>query len=100
VRIFHSSPAAGSVDIYVVGTGEAIDGLTPNFTAVEFGADTGYVPLAPGSYDVVVTPTGETLPAIPRTPIMVAGGGIYTAIAADAIGGGAPVGLILADDFP
>ncbi len=99
VRIFHGSPAAGSVDIYVVGTGEAIDGLTPNFTAVEFGADTGYVPLAPGSYDVVVTPTGDTLPAIPRTPITVAGGGIYTAIAADAIGGGAPVGLILADDF-
>lgn len=99
VRIFHGSPAAGSVDIYVVGTGEAIDGLTPNFTAVEFGGDTGYVALAPGSYDVVVTPAGDTLPAIPRTPITVVGGGIYTAIAADAIGGGAPVGLILADDF-
>jgi len=44
-------------------------------------------------------PTGTKTPAIGPAAISVAGGGIYTAIARDAAGGGAPLGLILIDDF-
>lgn len=100
VRIFHSSPAAGDVDIYVVGTGDPIDGLTPDFAAVPFGAETGYVPLAPGGYDVHVTEAGDqTMPVLPVVAVTLDAGGIYTAIAVDAAGGGEPVGLVLADDF-
>ncbi len=100
VRIFHSSPAAGDVDIYVVGTGDPIDGLTPNFAGVPFGAETGYVPLAPGGYDVYVTEAGDqSMLVLPVVAVNLDAGGIYTAIAVDAAGGGEPVGLVLADDF-
>ncbi|XOV83605.1 MAG: DUF4397 domain-containing protein [bacterium] len=100
VRIFHSSPAAGEVDIYVVGSGDPIDGLTPDFAAVPFGAETGYVSLAPGAYDVHVTEAGDqTMPVLPVVAVTLEAAEIYTAIAVDAAGGGEPVGLVLADDF-
>ena len=100
VRIFHGSPTAGEVDIYVVAPGADIANETPAFTAVPLGAETGYVPLAAGDFDVVVTPTGTTdAAAIGPVTISVAAGGIYTAIARDEVGGGTPLGLILLDDF-
>ena len=47
---------------------------------------------------MTVTPTGTTTAAIAAT-IDIANGGVYTAIARDAEGGGTPLGLILLDDF-
>lgn len=98
VRIVHGSPSAGEVDIYVVEPGADIAAATPAFSAVPLRAETGYVSLAPDSYDVVVTPTGTTDVAIYQ-PITVEAGGVYTAVARDATGGGGPLGLILMDDF-
>jgi hypothetical protein len=57
------------------------------------------VSLAAGSYDVVVTPTGSRTPAIGPARITVGNGGVYTIAARDAAGGGAPLGVILLDDF-
>jgi uncharacterized protein DUF4397 len=99
VRVIHGSPAAGNVDIYVVGAGTSIDNVEPNFPNTAFFFDSGYVSLAPGSYDVVITAPGDKMPAIPVAAITVDSGGIYTAIASDSLGGGAPVILTLADDF-
>ena len=99
VRLVHASPSAGEVDIYVVEPGASIDGAQPAFTAVAFGAETGFVPLAPGSYDVTITPTGTTDAAIGPVALSVEAGGIYTAAARDAAGGGTPLGLILLDDL-
>ena len=99
VRLVHASPSAGEVDIYVVEPGASIDDADPAFTAVPLGADTGYVPLAAGSYDVVVTPTGSKDAAIGPVAIDVEAGRIYTAAARDAAAGGAPLSLILLDDF-
>ncbi len=99
VRIVHGSPAAGEVDIYVTAPGTDISTVDPAFTAVPFRADTGYVPLAAGDYEVTVTPTGTTDAAIGPAAITVEAGGVYTAVARDAAGGGAPLGLILFDDF-
>ncbi len=99
VRIFHASPAAGNVDIYVVGPGASIDDVDPDLGNVPFFTASDYISLAPGAYDVVITAPGSKVPALPRAAINVAGGGIYTAIASDAAGGGAPVSLTLADDF-
>lgn len=99
-RIVHGSPSAGLVDIYVVEFGTDIADLDPDYANVEFLQETGYVSLQAGvSYDVIVTAPGSKTPAIPVATIAAEAGGIYTAIAADATGGGAPIGLILADDL-
>lgn len=99
VRILHASPTAGAVDLYVLAPGASLATATPAFTNVPFKADTGYVSLAAGSYDVVVTPTGTRTPAIGPARVTVANGGIYTIAARDAAGGGVPLGVILLDDF-
>ncbi|MEM6709919.1 MAG: DUF4397 domain-containing protein [Pseudomonadota bacterium] len=108
VRIIHASPSAGDVDIFVVEPGTDItmpdeDGedIAPNFAGVAFEASTGYVSLEPGMYDVIVTAEDDEdrMAVIGPATITVEAGGIYTAAARDAAGGGAPFGLILFDDF-
>lgn len=99
LRIIHGSPTAQNVDIYLVEPGASLDGATPALTDVAFKADTDFLSIAEGSYDVVVTPTGSTDAAIGPATITLTAGGIFTAIAVDGEGGGAPLGLILLDDF-
>ena len=98
VRVFHASPTAQNVDIYVTAVGADISTLDPAIPSVPFNANTGFLELPAGDYDVTVTPAGTKTAAIGPASICIANGGIYTAIAIDAEGGGAPLGLILADD--
>ncbi len=101
LRIVHASPSAGPVDIYLVEPGADIgaDDVTPALTNVPFLADSGYLSVAAGDYEVVVTPTGSTTAAIGPAAIILAAGGIYTVAARDEAGLGTPLGLILLDDF-
>jgi len=57
--------------------------VSPAFSSVPFLADTGFVSLAPGTYDVTVTLAGDTTPAIQVEGLVVAGGDVLTAIARD-----------------
>lgn len=99
VRIIHASPTAQDVDIYVTEQGADITNIEPTFPGVPFKANTGFVSLAAGAYDVTVTAAGSKMPAIGPAAITVNAGSIYTAIARDAVGGGGPLNLILLDDF-
>ena len=99
VRIVHGAPSAGLVDIYVTEVGADINVLEPVFSGVDFLVETGYVGLAEGSYDVTVTVAGTKTAAIGPATISVSAGGVYTAVARDAVGGGGPFNLILLDDF-
>jgi len=64
-----------------------------------FQADTDFLSVAPGDYDVVVTPAGSKTAAIGPATISLSASGIYTTVARDVVGGGTPLGLILLDDF-
>jgi hypothetical protein len=99
VRIVHAAPSAGAVDVYVTAPGASIATAAPALTNVPVRAESGYLSLAAGSYDVTVTPTGTKTAAIGPATITVANGGVYTAAARDAPGGSAPFGLRLLDDF-
>jgi hypothetical protein len=98
IRLVHGSTLAGNVDIYVTANSD-ISAASPAFSNVAFKAETGYVPLTPGSYVVTVTPTGTKTAAIGPLRLELAGNKIYTAVARDGVGRSAPLGLIVLDDF-
>lgn len=106
VRIVHASTVADGlspqgVDIYVTAPGTDIADVDPTLEDVAFRANTGFLELAPGDYEVTVTVADDKAPAIPTTPISIQGGNVYTAIARDpdpaVLNDG--LGLILMDDF-
>ena len=99
VRIVHASPSAGNVDLYVLAPGTALATAAPAFTNVAFKADTGYVDLAAGTYEVSVTPTASKTAAIGPVSITLENGGVYTVAARDAAGGGTPLSVIPLDDL-
>ena len=99
VRIVHASPTAQDVDIYVTEVGVDINDAEPTLAAVPFKANTGYLNLPAGDYDVTVVPTGTKDIAIGPVTISVADGGVYTAIARDPLPGEMEFGVIVTDDF-
>lgn len=98
VRIVHGSPTAGNVDIYVAAPSTDINTINPTFANVPFKANTGYVGLAGGTYEVSVTPAGAKTPVAIFATLPVANGDIFTVIARDNAGGGAPLGLLVEDE--
>jgi len=110
VRIIHASVTAASldpdtVDIYVTAPGTDIsdESVTPTLAGVPYLANTGYLAVAGGTYDITVTVSGSRTPAIgPLTDVTIEDGGVYTIIARDALPGDAAtdLGVILIDEFP
>ena len=93
VRLVHASTLAANVDIYVVAAGASIANATPAFSDVPFKADTGYVSLAAGEYDVIITPTGTKTEAI-KASLAFENGKVYTAVARDGVNLTTPLGVI------
>ena len=102
IRLFHGSPDAGDVDIYVTTDGDIAD-VSPAFAQVAYNAEmlneTGYVSLAEGDYYITVTPAGTKEAAIETGMITLVAGGIYTAVAVNGSNDGDAPQLILQDDF-
>ena len=102
VRIFHASPDASSVDIYVTADGD-ISAVSPNFAGVTFTTpmltETGYVELPAGDYVVTVTGAGSKDAAIETGVLSLEVNRVYTAIAIDGLMAGDGPTLITADDL-
>jgi len=79
IRVVHAAPAAPDVDVYVDNSK-----LLTNF---QFGQVTGYVPLAAGSHQIAVTPTGQPpSAAVIKQQVTVNAGTNYTVAAVGAQG--------------
>ena len=98
LNIAHASYSAGNVDIYLTATDDISD-ATPALSDVAFKATSGALSIAAGDYVVSVTPHDSKTVAIGPLPVSLMASGIYSVAAVDNMGGGAPLGVILMDDF-
>ncbi|QYK01695.1 DUF4397 domain-containing protein [Shewanella psychrotolerans] len=98
LNVAHASYSAGNVDIYLTPSDDISEAM-PALTDVPFMTASGSLSITPGDYVVSVTPTGTKTVAIGPLNISLAAGGLYGVAAVDGQGGGAPLGVILMDDF-
>lgn len=94
VRLVHGSSLAGPVDIYVLPAGAVLVDQMPAFSDVPFKAETGYVPLAAGAYDVIITPANDPATQAIKASVELEAGGVYTAIARDGVNLTTPLNVI------
>ncbi|MBQ1783221.1 MAG: DUF4397 domain-containing protein [Gammaproteobacteria bacterium] len=96
VRVIHAASRAPAVDVYVTATTD-ISTAEPVLSAVPFEMASGYLSVAPGTYQVTVTVAGDrNAVAIGPAEVSVTAGGIFTAVAHN---NGEGFGLLLMDDF-
>ncbi|MEM8817700.1 MAG: DUF4397 domain-containing protein [Pseudomonadota bacterium] len=100
LRVIHGSPSAGPVDLYVVdSTITDISNVEPFAEDIPFLFNSTYLELAPGTYNVYITPADSKTIVIPAEGLPLDAAGIYTAIARDPVASSTDFGLILLDDF-
>ena len=104
VRVVHMSPTAGNVDVFVTTVGADLSAATPTLANVPYKGVSGYLTLAPGTYQVRVVPAG-TAPAqrasnvaINVPSLALVGGTGRTIVAADNNVGGAPLRAFVLTD--
>ena len=88
--------------------GESIDDFVPSIRNLVFQFDAGYSLLPAGDFEITTTDFEITATVagdpsqvlIPTTAVTLNSGGVYTYIARDAAGGGAPLEWIALTDNP
>lgn len=100
LRLVHASPSAGLVDIYITEPNRDITATTfdPTISNVAFEANTGYLEVAAGNYQVRITLAGTKAVAIDTGPLTLDAGQVRTAFAVDPAPGSADFGVILLPD--
>ena len=99
VRAIHGAPGAPSVDIYVTAPGADLETTIPLLVSVEFGDVADYIEAPAGDYQVRVTLAGTKTVVIDSGTLTLSSGQVRTAIAVDAVGGGAPFDLLVLEDL-
>lgn len=100
LRLMDASPSAGSVDVYLTAPGANLPNAKPLQTDFLFGQVTQtYFEIAPASYELRVTPTGDPSAVLIDVPFAPSGGNVYTAFLLDPPAGGAgKFGALLTHD--
>lgn len=91
VRIFHGSPAAGPVDIYITLPNVDLVDVKPNYKTYGFKTVTEYVHVAPGTFRVRMTTPGTKDVVIDTGTVECSAGQVYTVCAIGDPGVGQPV---------
>jgi hypothetical protein len=109
LRIVHASPAAGTVDVYVLKPGDDIASVDPTLRGLVFRSVTGHgafaIPAVPlGSYTVTFTLGGAKIPVVATAVVPVTGGSVQTVILRDAVrvdasSTGLPAAVLVLDDL-
>ncbi len=101
ILFVNGAPSAASIDIYVLLPGESIEDFVPSIPNVVFQFDAGYIVLPAGDFEITATVAGNSSQVlIPTEPVTLNSGGVFTYIARDAAGGGAPLDWIALTDNP
>lgn len=99
LRFINAGPSVGSVDIYVVATGTGIGGLSPQLSLTYPNAS-GYVSIAAGSYDVVMTQAGtQNIVSGLNVSYSFTAGQVRTLVIIDSSLGGGPYNQLVLDDL-
>ncbi|WP_394130570.1 DUF4397 domain-containing protein [Shewanella maritima] len=98
LNVLHSAYSAPEVDIYLTASAD-ISEATPALTNIPFKTASGSLSIAPGNYTISVAVAGTKDVAIGPLDVTLEAGGIYGVAAVDNMGGGAPFGVVLMDDF-
>ncbi len=100
IRVVHSSPTAPPVDVYVTAPGADINSATPTLSNVPFKANSNFLEIPEGDYQIRITATGSKNPVYDSGTVPLNAGSILTAVAVDATGGASPVTLIVLTNDP
>lgn len=98
LRVLHGAPSAPQVDVYLSRPGRDLRSLRPVLRGVNFKDASSYFAVRSGEVQIRVTPAGTKTVAIDAT-VNVADGSLQTAVAADKVGGGAPLGAYVVDEL-
>ena len=98
LRILHVSPTIGSVDIYVVPTGNDISGLNPQISGLTYKNASNYLQLSANGYDVWVTVAGTQVLLI-RDSYTLTSEQVRTVVILDSSQGGGQYSQIILNDL-
>ena len=98
LRLVHAAVNAGLVDVYITAPGADISAIEPNISDFAFKADSGYLEVPAGDYQVRVTLADTKTVAIDTGALTLPAGIVRTAIALDPAPGSSDfTALLLAD---
>lgn len=98
-------PTTDRIEIYITEPGADLAEENPDIANLRFGSDTGYTSQLPGDYRITVAKSDTATPDAPPQVLLaqdvtLAGGGIYTLLVTDSVGGVAPLKFLSLEDAP
>ncbi|WP_369600159.1 DUF4397 domain-containing protein [Hahella sp. SMD15-11] len=98
VRVVHAASQAGDVDVYITAPGADLSSSTPTLEDFSFKANSGYLEVPAGDYQVRVTLANTLTVAIDTGTLTLEDGKVYSAIARDPAPSASDFGVILLTD--